>query len=63
LRRVHNLSQEEMNVLAQVASMGEVGSSRHFTIFSLRSVMRLDDRVFEPAHDVDLFRSALLRSG
>jgi transcriptional regulator with XRE-family HTH domain len=30
LRRVHNLSQEEMNVLAQVASLGEVGTTRDF---------------------------------
>jgi transcriptional regulator with XRE-family HTH domain len=30
LRRVHNVSQEEMNVLAKVASLGEVGTPRDF---------------------------------
>jgi hypothetical protein len=30
LRRVHNVSQEEMNLLAQVASLGEVGTPGEF---------------------------------
>jgi hypothetical protein len=30
LRRLHNVSQEEMKVLAQVASLGEVGTPHDF---------------------------------
>jgi transcriptional regulator with XRE-family HTH domain len=37
LRRVHNVSQEEMDVLAQVAWLGEVGTPRDF-IYILISV-------------------------
>src|SRR5216683_833880 len=37
LRRMHNIGQEEMNVLAQVASLGEVGTPRDF-IYILNAV-------------------------
>jgi len=37
LRRMHNIGQEEMNVLAQVASLGEVGRPRDF-IYILNAV-------------------------
>jgi transcriptional regulator with XRE-family HTH domain len=37
LRRVHNVSQEEMNMLAQVASIGEVGAPRDF-VYILNTV-------------------------